>query len=234
MTKFAWPSYQDPWECIVTSVDLDGAAGSLEINGDHLRVDAFDDSWRAAELTVEATTDEPPPRGLEDPRAYVLVTCSATQLRRSYPLIPIDEQLWAGFKGTVALPRTALSGKALLTIEVVAKYEGRTRVVGSSIPWALVVDKSEASRTARYSTPAYGVGRLRRSRCADRSATIRCESRVRRRRRHTAGAVSEQGNRRATAAHFVEQRKTRTPASPRHARSFHRPLCRQRSFSCCR
>lgn len=144
MTRYAWPSYQDPWECIVTKVDLDGSAGALEINGDHFRVDAFDDSWGAAELSVEVVTNEPPPKGLEDLRAYVLVTCSATQLRRSIPLEPKDNRPISGFAGALTLPRTALSGKALLTVEVVASYEGRSRVVGTSVPWALVVDKAEA------------------------------------------------------------------------------------------
>jgi len=143
MTRFAWPSYQDPWECIVTSVELDGSTGTLEINGDHFRVDAFDDMWDSAQLTVEVLTNEPPPIGLDNLKAHVLVTCSATQLRRSYPLNP-DDKSSTSFSGTVVLPRTALSGKAMLTAEVIATYEDRTRVVGSSIPWALVVDKSEA------------------------------------------------------------------------------------------
>jgi len=142
--KFAWPSYQDPWECIVTSVDLDGAAGTLEINGDHFRVDAFDDEWNVAELAVEVSTNEPRPDGVEDLRAYVLVTCTTTQLRRSYPLETTDVKAILGFNGVVKVPRTALSGKATLTAEIVGMFHGRPRVVGSSVPWGLVVDRSAA------------------------------------------------------------------------------------------
>lgn len=143
MTRFAWPSYQDPWECIVTNVEIDGSAGTLEINGDHFRVDAFDDTWGTAQLTIEVSTNEPPPKNLENLKAYVLVTCRATQLRRSYPLNLTDSRS-VGFEGTLTLPRTSLSGKAMLTAEIVGTYNSRTRVVGSSVPWALVVDKSEA------------------------------------------------------------------------------------------
>jgi hypothetical protein len=144
MTRFAWPSYQAPWECIVTSVDLDGSAGTLEINDEHFRVDAFDDTWSSAELAVEVATNEPRPAGLEDLNAYVLVTCSATQLRRSYPLTTSPSGSALGFSGALKIPRTALSGKATLTAEIVGMFQGRPRVVGSSVPWGLVVDKSEA------------------------------------------------------------------------------------------
>jgi hypothetical protein len=139
-----WPSYQDPWECIVTNVVLDGSAGTLEINGDHFRVDAFDDTWGWAELEVEVSTNEPPPKGLDDMKAYVLVTCSATQLRRSYPLKNNDGDAALRFNGAFKIPRTALSGRATLTAEIVGTFQGRLRAVGASVPWGLVVDKSEA------------------------------------------------------------------------------------------
>ncbi len=72
------------------------------------------------------------------------MACTATQLRRSYPLHATEDRSTLGFSGTLTIPRTALSGKALLTAEIVGDYEGRLRVVGSSVPWGLVVDKSEA------------------------------------------------------------------------------------------
>lgn len=144
MTRFAWPSYQDPWECLVTDVDIDGNAGTLEINGDHFRVDAYEDSWTTAALSVQVSTSEPSPHDLDDLRAYLLVTCSATQLRRAYPLTKADDEQATVFSGSLQLPRTALAGKALLTAEIIGTHQGRPRVVGSSIPWGLVVDKSEA------------------------------------------------------------------------------------------
>jgi hypothetical protein len=142
--RFAWPSYKDSWECIVTSVELDGSAGTLEINGDHFRVDAFEDTWTSAQLAVEVSTNEPRPVGLEDLKAYVLVTCTATQLRRSYLLEPSDQQSTLIFNGSLTIPRTALAGRATLTAEVVGNYQGRARAVGSSVPWGLVIDKREA------------------------------------------------------------------------------------------
>jgi hypothetical protein len=144
VTKFAWPSYQDPWECVVTGVELDGAAGTLEINGDHFRVDAYDSVWQIAELEVAVTTGEAQPAGLNDLRAHVLLSCPATQVRRSYPLALDDTESDLKFKGTLRIPRNAVAGKALLTAEVVGSHDGRVRIVGSTVPWGLIVDKSEA------------------------------------------------------------------------------------------
>jgi hypothetical protein len=142
--RFAWPAYQDPWECLVTNVELDGSTGTLEINDDHFRVDAFEDNWKSAQLSVEVSTNEPGPAGLHDLMAHVLVSCSATQLRRSYPLRPLNDQSTLKFSGEVTIPRNTLSGRALITAEIVGEYRGRHRVVGSSVPWGLIVDKREA------------------------------------------------------------------------------------------
>ena len=144
MTIFAWPSYRDPWECLVTSVDLDGEAGALEINGDHFRVDAYENDWTTATLVVEVSTSEPSPEDVENLNAYVLMTCAATHLRRAYPLTRSGDDQASVFTGTLHIPRTALAGKAMLTAEVVGNYQNRVRVLGSSVPWGLVVDKSEA------------------------------------------------------------------------------------------
>jgi hypothetical protein len=144
VTKFAWPSYKDPWECIVTGVELDGAAGTLEINGDHFRVDAYDSAWKLAQLEVEVSTSEAQPGGLEDLSAHVLLSCTATQVRRSYPLDLDSTESDRKFKATLQIPRNMVAGKALLTAEIVGRHDGRIRVVGSSVPWGLIVDKSEA------------------------------------------------------------------------------------------
>lgn len=144
MTRFAWPSYKDPWECIVMGVHLEGTASALEINDDHFRVDAFDDMWNSAEIAVEVSTDEPRPASLEDLQAYVLITCNATQLRRSQPLELDDTVSTTKFKGILKISRSALSGKATLTAQIVGTHQGRSRIAGSSVPWGLVVDKREA------------------------------------------------------------------------------------------
>jgi hypothetical protein len=144
VTKFAWPSYQDPWECIVTGVELDGATGTLEINGDHFRVDAYDSAWELAQLEVEVSTSEGQPGGVEGLSAHVLLSCTATQVRRSYPLELDSTKSHLSFKGKLSIPRNVVAGKALLTAEIVGRHDGRVRVVGSSVPWGLIVDKSEA------------------------------------------------------------------------------------------
>ena len=144
MTRFPWPSYGDPWECIVTEARLDGSAGLLEIDGDHLRVEAFEKDWAIAELEVEVLTTESTPAGLDRLDAHVLLSCAATQLRRSYRLRLDEHDSTARFRGTLTIPRSAVAGKGILTAEVVAEHDGRLRVVGSSVPWGIVVDKSEA------------------------------------------------------------------------------------------
>jgi hypothetical protein len=148
MTRYPWPCYRDPWECLVTDVRLDDGAAALRVNGDLFRVDAFADAWSSAELAVEVTTDEPPIRGIQDLRAHVLLTCAATHLRRSY-LLEIDgEEAHPRFKGRLTIPRSVVAGKATLTAELIGTYEGRQRSVGSSVPWALVVDVSDAPQMA--------------------------------------------------------------------------------------
>lgn len=144
MTRFAWPSYQDPWECMVTSVEFDGVAGALDIDGDHLRVDAFDATWSSAELSVEVLTGESQPQGVEALTAHVLLSCTGTQVRRTYPLEVDTTRASLAFKGTLAIPHSAVSGKAALTAQVVGVHDGRLRVIGSSVPWELIVDKREA------------------------------------------------------------------------------------------
>lgn len=142
--RFAWPSYAEPWECAITAVDFDGREESSAIDSDHLRVDAFDGEWSAATLAVTASTNQPPPDGLQNLRGHVLLSCTPTQLRRSYPIAMIGGEVDPSFKGALIIPRSAVSGKATIIVEVVGEDNGRQRVVGSSVPWAIVVDKAEA------------------------------------------------------------------------------------------
>jgi hypothetical protein len=144
MTRFPWPSYRDPWECFVTEARLDGTTSLLEVDGDHLRVEAFDKDWVTAELEVEVLTSEPLPAGVDSLDAYVLLSCTATQLRRSYRLHRDERESTTSFRGTLIIPRSAVAGKGILTAEVVAEHDGRLRAIGSSVPWGIVVDKSEA------------------------------------------------------------------------------------------
>ena len=44
----------------------------------------------------------------------------------------------------VSIPRSAVAGKANLTIELTGEHLDRRRVVGSSLPWAIILDQAEA------------------------------------------------------------------------------------------
>ena len=139
--RFAWPSYEDPWECNVAAARFDGRDGDSAIDDDNLRISAFERPWRALEIAIVATTNAPAPNGIGDLHAHALLSCAATQLRRSCPLEIIDG---THVEGTLTVSRTALAAKADLTIEFTADYNGRRRVVGTSLPWSIIVEKAEA------------------------------------------------------------------------------------------
>jgi hypothetical protein len=144
MPRFAWPSFEEPWECNITTVRLDGTEANDTIESDHLRVEVHDREWARAALSLTAVTDQPLPSGLNAVQAHVLASCPATQLRRPYPLELIEDNGSCGFHGSIELPRTAVAAKATLTVEIAAEHNGRRRVVGTAVPWTLIVDKADA------------------------------------------------------------------------------------------
>jgi hypothetical protein len=146
--RFAWPTYKEQWDCQVSGFVLDGDDANECIDTDYLRLNGSERVWGAAEITLSATTNELPPSGLTDQSAYVLVACTATQLRQSYPMNPISGG--NGFEARVSLPRMALAQKATIAVEVVAQFEDRRRAVGSAVDWTLTVDAGEAPRRSGY------------------------------------------------------------------------------------
>lgn len=140
--RFPWPAYRDPWECAVVSVAFDGQDALHAIDADHLSIDAHEVDWSSMELAVQVQTDQPIPDGLDGVSAYALVSCRTTQLRRAYPLTA--DQDGTHHSGVVRLPRTVLTGKADLVVEVIGEHDGRKRTAGSSLPWSIVVDPGEA------------------------------------------------------------------------------------------
>lgn len=140
--RFAWPSYADLWECNVASVRFDGRDGESTIDEDHLRIAAFDRPWDCLEIGLDGSTLEPAPEGLTDIRAHALLSCTTTQLRRPYPLSITDGGL--KIQGAVSVPQTAVAEKATLTVELTGEHNGRRRVAGSSLPWAIILDQVEA------------------------------------------------------------------------------------------
>jgi hypothetical protein len=126
----------------VAAVRFDGRDGESTIDEDHLRIAAFDRPWGSLEVVLEASTGEPAPEALANIRAHALLSCTVTQLRRPYPLAITDSGL--KIEGAVSIPRTAVAGKATLTVELTGEYDGRRRVAGSSLPWAIILDQVEA------------------------------------------------------------------------------------------
>lgn len=144
--RFAWPTYSDQWDCQVTKFSLDGHDADESVDTDYLRLKAEDRPWSTAAISLSATTDEASPPGLSDLTAHVLVACKTTQLRRAYRMTPKSNG--DGFDARISIPRSAVTQKASLTVELVATYGERQRVVGSGVEWTLVVDPGEAPRPA--------------------------------------------------------------------------------------
>ena len=140
--RFAWPTYKDQWDCRVDQLLLDGQDAPDAISSDYLRIEGQDREWEDAEITLHASTTEVRPEGLTDLAAYVLIACTATQLRLSYPMT--YSTIGDEFEVTFTIPRSAVAGKATIAVELVSNRGGRQRIVGSSVNWTLAIDKGEA------------------------------------------------------------------------------------------
>jgi len=144
MPHFAWPTFEEWWECAVVSVKLDGADVEGTIDTNHLRIDVYDREWAEVELTLTATTNESTPFGLTDLAGHVLISCPATHFRRSHPVEATARDGIVTLQGTFQIARSVVAGKVAVLVEIVAQHEDRRRVVGSAVPWALIVEKSDA------------------------------------------------------------------------------------------
>jgi hypothetical protein len=144
--RFAWPTYKEQWDCQVSGFVLDGQNASEYIDTDYLRLNGAERAWGTADITLSVSTNEGIPSGLTDQSAHVLIACSTTQLRRSYPMIPMSDG--KGFEALVSVPRTALTQKATISVEIIAQFEDRRRVVGAAVDWTLSVDIGETPRPA--------------------------------------------------------------------------------------
>ena len=144
--RFAWPTYKDKWDCQVTEFTLDGEPVDGAVDTDYLRLNAAEPSWSAASIKLSAHTAEHLPPGLDDLTAHVLVACPTTQLRRAYPMTA--NAAGDGFDAQISIPRSLVTQKAVLTVELVATHAERQRVVGSGVEWTLIVEPGEAPRPA--------------------------------------------------------------------------------------
>jgi hypothetical protein len=146
MPRFAWPTYREQWDCHVSSFVLDGQDAADYIDSDYLRLNLPEKIWSTAEVVLTASTAENVPTGLGDQTAHVLVACSATQLRRSFPMTQLPDG--NGFQTQLSIPRTAVTQKATISVDIVAKFGDRRRLVGRAVDWTLAVEVGEAPRSA--------------------------------------------------------------------------------------
>ncbi|MCV7281682.1 hypothetical protein H7J88_18790 [Mycolicibacterium flavescens] len=144
--RFAWPTYRDQWDCQVTGFKLDGEPDDDAIDSDYLRLKTPERVWATADIELSATTDEPLPTGLSVLTAHVLLACATTQLRRAYPMVEHPDG--SRFDAQISIPRSALTQKASLSVELVATHGERQRIIGTGVEWTLVVDPGEAPRPA--------------------------------------------------------------------------------------
>jgi hypothetical protein len=139
--RFAWPTFKDQWDCRMEQVLFDGHDYQDSLEENHLRIDGHQHEWQDARISLSAFTSEAKPDGLQELSAYAMVACGATQLRLSFPMFGDAD---SGFRGEFSIPRAAVAGKAAIHVDIVSNREDRLRIVGSSVPWTLVVDVSEA------------------------------------------------------------------------------------------
>ncbi len=139
--RFAWPTFKEQWDCRLDQLLLDGQDAPEAFDPELLRVNGHQRDWQEARFSLTASTGEATPDGLTELSAYVMVTCGATQLRLSYPMVSSQSN---EFQGTFTIPRSAVAAKATLHVDVVGTPADRQRIVGSSLQWTLVLDSNEA------------------------------------------------------------------------------------------
>lgn len=138
---FAWPQYRRPWLLEFEEVSLKGGETPAETNEEHrrIRVDMAPD-WEVARLSMRLSSTEARPPQLDGLDAYVLISSARTNMRMP---VPMSAQGPQSFSGSVELPRDLFSGTAQIEGQLVSSGHP-VRLVGTSDPWTLVVDASDA------------------------------------------------------------------------------------------
>jgi len=136
-TVFAWPTYRELWTLVMDSPMVDGYFHEEVVDEGQrrIRVDRIED-WKRLVLEVTAI---PPQENLTPGRVHLLVDSPRSHTRVA---IPLDgEEEW---QGTADLRREYLAGPVKLVAEATTTVDGRTRLLGRSEEWTLVVDAGEA------------------------------------------------------------------------------------------
>ena len=138
---FSWPQFKRPWELAFENVELVGVEAEVEVYADQRRVrlDVARD-WESFRLHMRMASTETKPAELTDLDAYVLVASARTNTRLPVRLTADGP---GAFVGGVELPRDLVAGSVQIEGQVVSPGDP-VRLVGTSEPWTLVVDASEA------------------------------------------------------------------------------------------
>ncbi|GAA3947497.1 hypothetical protein [Actinoplanes auranticolor] len=140
--RYPWPTLKAPLTCAVDDVRVDGAvimAGRVDDEHLRLRLDGL--TWQRLDCRVTVSAEEPIPAEADAVRAYVLLSSAAANTRIPYPL---DDTHDGSPSGRLAVPSDAVAGSFALQAHVGATIGGRNRVIGSSEPWTVVLERHEA------------------------------------------------------------------------------------------
>lgn len=137
---YSWPTHRDPLPLSVTGLTVDGDARDDLVDGAHerLRLDRLE-QWQAATVAVATEISTGGEVGPPD-TVHVLVSSPRTRTRLPVPLANTGDGAWVG---EVRVPRALVAGVPTLAVEVAGTIQGRTRLLGRSDEWSLVVDAGE-------------------------------------------------------------------------------------------
>lgn len=145
---YPWPAFRSPWGCDVEGFQVDGKPHEEAVHHEHLRIRADQlDAWTTMTCSVRARTTEATPDDLSDLRPFVLISSPRTQVRQSVILDLVQTGDGSTeYVGELTLPRSVLAAAVTIRVNVGALHKDRLRIVGSSNPWTLVIDPSEAPK----------------------------------------------------------------------------------------
>ena len=146
---YPWPAFRSQWGCDVEGFQVDGKPHDEVVHHEHLRIRADQlDAWTTMTCSVRARTTEATPDDLSGLRPFVVISSPRTQLRQSVPLALVQtEDGSTEYVGEFSLPRSVLAAAVTVRVDVGALHNDRLRIVGSSSPWTLIIDPSEAPRS---------------------------------------------------------------------------------------
>lgn len=141
--RYPWPTFASPLQSALSDIRLDGEPlQNPLVDDDHLRLrlDRAGD-WQRFDCDIAVTTDETVPDGIDDLRGFAMVSSISTNTRLPFALTSTGGLPAAGH---LTIPRSTVAGSFTVQAEIGAHIRGRHRVVGSSEPWTVVLERREA------------------------------------------------------------------------------------------